>query len=90
MLKKKIVKAYIIGKNTSFFIKQFQKKIPFVKSHNLKNAVKNVCNDIKKNKKSKCTILLSPAAASYDQFKNFEDRGNKFKKIIMNKINNYQ
>tara|TARA_Y100000389_G_C17454986_1_gene517514 strand:- start:393 stop:515 length:123 start_codon:yes stop_codon:yes gene_type:complete len=27
------------------------------------------------------TILLSPAAASYDQFENFEKRGNEFKKL---------
>ena len=32
---------------------------------------------IKKNN----TILLSPAAASYDQFINFEKRGDEFKKI---------
>ena len=31
--------------------------------------------------KKKCFILLSPAAASFDQFKNFEIRGNKFKKL---------
>ncbi|MBN2745535.1 MAG: UDP-N-acetylmuramoyl-L-alanine--D-glutamate ligase [Bacteroidales bacterium] len=28
------------------------------------------------------TCLLSPAAASYDSFKNFEDRGNQFKKMV--------
>jgi len=82
---KKIVKAYIIGKNIPFFSKQLKGKIPYLESYNLKNAVKNVCNDIKKNKKSKCTILLSPAAASYDQFKNFEDRGNQFKTLIKRK-----
>ena len=27
------------------------------------------------------TILLSPAAASYDQFMNFEKRGDEFKKL---------
>ena len=79
---KKIVKAYIIGKNVPFFSKQLKGKIPYLKSYNLKNAVKNVCNDIKKNKNNKCTILFSPAAASYDQFKNFEDRGNQFKALI--------
>ncbi|HQN98624.1 MAG TPA: UDP-N-acetylmuramoyl-L-alanine--D-glutamate ligase [Bacteroidales bacterium] len=35
------------------------------------------------------TCLLSPAAASYDRFKNFEERGNLFKKIVIssNKCN---
>lgn len=28
------------------------------------------------------TILLSPASASWDQYKKFEDRGNEFKKIV--------
>ena len=29
------------------------------------------------------TVLLSPACASFDAFKNFEDRGNTFRKIVM-------
>ena len=35
-----------------------------------------------KDSKSKSTILFSPGAASFDQFKNFEVRGEKFKKLI--------
>ena len=38
-------------------------------------------NDIKKDPKNK-TILFSPAAASFDQFKNFEHRGNYFNYLI--------
>ena len=29
-------------------------------------------------------VLLSPACASFDLFKNFEDRGNQFKKAVRN------
>ena len=36
---------------------------------------------ILRNKKTNNTILLSPGAASFDQFKNFENRGNEFKKL---------
>jgi len=32
------------------------------------------------------TILLSPAAASFDQFGNFENRGTYFKKLIIKKF----
>ena len=83
-----IIKAYIIGRNTNFFKKQLQKKINFLIVKNLKNAVSQIIKDIqqKHNKnelvKIRYTILFSPAAASFDQFKNFEDRGDRFKKLI--------
>ena len=83
---KKIVKAYIIGKSTSFFSKQIAKKIPYAISKNLKNAIRNIDYDVKKNKYSKNTILFSPAAASFDQFNNFEDRGNFFKNLAIKKF----
>ena len=52
----------------------------------MRNAVNNICKDLKLNRNSKITILLSPAAASFDQFSNFESRGNFFKSLIMKKF----
>jgi UDP-N-acetylmuramoylalanine--D-glutamate ligase len=84
--KKKIVKAYIIGKNISFFKKQIGGNIPFTVSNTMRRAVKNIYKDLKSNQNSKKTILLSPAAASFDQFRNFENRGNYFKNLIIKKF----
>ena len=85
-LKKKIVKAYIIGKNTSFFEKQLKNKIPYTISKNMNVAIQNIIQDLKIDKHIKKTILFSPASASFDQFRNFEERGNYFKNLILKKF----
>ena len=85
-VKHKIIKAYVIGKRTSFFKKQIRKNIAYKISKNIKNALNDISRDIKLNKKSEKTILLSPAAASFDQFDNFESRGNYFKNLAIKKF----
>ena len=39
--------------------------------------------EVLSNGNLKSTILLSPAAASFDQYSNFEKRGDDFKKLVM-------
>ena len=90
VLKKKYhknIKAYIIGLNKKKFIDQFKNKIKFKYTKYLKKAISNIKNDIKKDPHEK-TVLFSPSAASFDQFKNFEHRGNYFNSLIK-KINFY-
>jgi len=53
----------------------------------MQNAVNNIYKDFKSSKSFKKTILLSPAAASFDQFINFENRGDHFKNLIIKKFN---
>ena len=56
---------------------------------NLDSAIKKVFLDIKNDSNSNHKILLfSPAAASFDQFKNFEDRGKYFNTRIKKILNN--
>ena len=81
VLKDNIIKSYIIGKNINFFKNQIKGKIKFQISKNLKNAVISAIKDVKLFKEANNTILFSPGAASFDQFKNFEVRGNKFKEL---------
>ncbi len=88
-VKKNIVKAYIIGKHVKHFKKFLKSEISFELSKTLNNAMISIFEDIKNIKGKKSTILLSPASASYDQFKNFEERGNKFKKLDTNYAKKY-
>ena len=80
-VKKNIIKSYLIGNNINFFKKQIKNKINFLVSKNLKFSIINILKDIKLFNKKNNTILLSPAAASYDQFINFEKRGDEFKRL---------
>tara|TARA_B100001057_G_scaffold500715_1_gene617338 strand:+ start:111 stop:1385 length:1275 start_codon:yes stop_codon:yes gene_type:complete len=79
--KKNIKKCYLIGKNINFFKNQIKNKLDFSVTIDLKNSIIQILKDIKFDKNPKKFILLSPAAASYDQFSNFEKRGEIFKKI---------
>ncbi len=77
----KNISAYIIGLDRKYFENQFNNKINYKYSKHLKKTISIIKKDIK-NDKNKKTILFSPAAASFDQFKNFEDRGKYFNKIV--------
>ena len=83
-IKDNVSKAFIIGKDRSFFRNSINNKISFKETINLKNTMKFIFNELKTVRKNniKTFVILSPASASYDQFENFEQRGNLFKKLI--------
>ncbi len=80
-IKKNIIRSYIIGSKINFFKKQLKNKIKFTVSKNIKNALIKILKDVNYSKNIKNTILFSPGAASFDQFKNFEERGKEFKRL---------
>ena len=71
------------------FKRYLNQKVKFKLSKTLENATLSICKDTKNIKDKKIIILLSPAAASYDQFTNFEQRGNFFKKLSKNYARKY-
>tara|TARA_Y100001970_G_scaffold224878_1_gene277308 strand:- start:688 stop:2040 length:1353 start_codon:yes stop_codon:yes gene_type:complete len=83
--KDKLNKCYLIGKSSNEIYKQIKNDINSKITKNIENSVNEIFMDIK-NKNLKSTILLAPGCTSFDQFKNFEERGYIFKKIINEKI----
>ena len=75
------ITAYIIGSNKKYFQNQLKNKIKNNYFGTLNKAFFAIKNQIKKNKNKKI-ILFSPAAASFDQFKNFEQRGELFNALV--------
>ena len=81
-------KAYIFSKHHKEFKKNLKDKIIVKNLKDLKDILDEIFLDIKKKKKlEKNIILFSPAGASFDNFKNFEDRGLYFNKLIKKFIN---
>ena len=84
----KNIKAYILGKDKIFFIDKLKKLMRYESFSNLKKLIQKVFLDIKlDNKLIHKTILFSPAAASFDSFNNFEERGKYFNKLITKYVN---
>ena len=78
--------VYTFGKSGFFIEKKLKKNLVVKRSQNLKSAIKKVLKDIKQNK-NLSTILFAPACSSYDQYKDFEERGNHFNQLIKNNLN---
>ena len=76
-------KAYIFGKNKIFFINKIKKIMKYESFTSLKFLIEKIFIDIKNNRNhNHQTILFSPAAASFDVFDNFEERGKYFNNLI--------
>ena len=74
----RIKKAYLIGQASDEFAATLESKVTYEKCGDMQNAVKQAAHDAKNG-----TVLLSPACASFDQYKNFEERGAFFKKLVL-------
>ena len=83
----KNIKAYIFGSHHRKFIKILKNRLKIKNFKNLQETLKVIFSEINIQQSKKNIIFFSPAGASFDSFKNFEDRGYYFNQIIKKYIN---
>ena len=79
----RIEKAYLIGEAADAFAETLDGKVPFAKCGTLEKALETAVADAQASKANEPVVLLSPACASFDQFKNFEVRGEQFRSLAI-------
>jgi UDP-N-acetylmuramoylalanine--D-glutamate ligase len=70
--------AYAIGEAAELFTALLAPHIPVKNCGKLDEAVRQAAQDAEAGD----TVLLSPACASFDQFRDFEQRGDRFKALV--------
>ena len=83
----KTFKIFVFGNYYKEFKKNISKKISINHLKYLNDILKAIFSDLKNKKLKKNIILFSPAGASFDSFKNFEDRGKYFNQLIKKFLN---
>ncbi|HKX63743.1 MAG TPA: UDP-N-acetylmuramoyl-L-alanine--D-glutamate ligase [Rhizomicrobium sp.] len=78
----RIRKAYLIGEAAPQFARTLDGKAPYEMSGALESAVASAASDAAASSTVAPVVLLSPACASYDQFKDFEQRGDTFRSLV--------
>ena len=85
----KVEVIYLFGTSQKRFYNQLKEtnfKRQIFLFNNLKELITYLFTKLSKVKNNKVTVLFSPAAASFDEYKNFEERGDIFKKEVLKKI----
>ena len=74
----RIVRAYLIGEAAPAFAATLGEAVPYEISGTLEKAVAHAAADAARDREGPVAVMLSPACASFDQYKNFEVRGDAF------------
>ncbi|MGA7974275.1 MAG: UDP-N-acetylmuramoyl-L-alanine--D-glutamate ligase [Pseudolabrys sp.] len=79
----RIRKAYLIGEAAADFAKTLDGKVPYEINEVLSAAVDAAARDAAASDAKEPVVLLSPACASFDQYRNFEIRGQAFIDLVL-------
>jgi UDP-N-acetylmuramoylalanine--D-glutamate ligase len=74
--------VFLIGEAADGFARTLDGKAPYTRSGDLASAVAAASAKAKAEGLGNAIVLLSPACASFDQFADFEARGEAFRKIV--------
>jgi UDP-N-acetylmuramoylalanine--D-glutamate ligase len=81
VVSQKVCAIICLGKDNRKIVEAFKDKVPtIIETSSMEEAVRSSYYLAKKGQ----TVLLSPACASFDLFKNYEDRGRQFKQAVRN------
>ena len=78
----RIRKAYLIGEAAKEFAETLGSRVPYEMSQTLDVAVTSAARDAEASGLPDAVVLLSPACASFDQYRNFEIRGTTFRDLV--------
>jgi UDP-N-acetylmuramoylalanine--D-glutamate ligase len=78
----RVAKAYLIGEATEEFATTLEGNAAFERCGTLDNAVAAAARDADSSSAKEPVVLLSPACASFDQYRNFEVRGEAFRAAV--------
>ena len=78
----RIRKAYLIGEAAPEFAGTLGASVPHEISQTLDVAVEHAARDAQASGLKEAVVLLSPACASFDQYRNFEIRGTRFRDLV--------
>ncbi len=78
-----ITKAYLIGEAASALSSFLSETVRYEISGTIEQAVNHAAEDAAHDISGESVVLLSPACASFDQFRNFEVRGEDFRAAVM-------
>lgn len=78
----RIRKAYLVGEAAEDFAKTLDGKVAYEMAGTLDKALASAARDAETSDAAEPAVLLSPACASFDQFPNFEVRGDTFRKLV--------
>jgi UDP-N-acetylmuramoylalanine--D-glutamate ligase len=79
----RIRKAYLIGEAAQDFAATLAGKVEHTIVETLDRAVAAAAGDAEASGRAAPVVLLSPACASFDQYPNFEVRGDKFRELVL-------